>query len=300
MSLAKMLLFSFRAACPEERSDEWAALLYVPFNINNYIDKNSDSGNFMPAANNFRNYYRKISNEELLNILSNPHEYQPAAVEAAKHEFSDRQLSEKDIKEARQLLIDKQLQKQKQKEKIKAVGDKIIASGNTLIDTLNPIQQGIPTTEKRIRWIVIVMGVLFLFNFIGNFKSHLFYAKGISRFPIESTVYLGILSLLPIAIFTFWKKFKIGWIFLIIFLVFSMVGVLIQTLMWSPDHSPLDTFFPRPSISTLLIQLAFFGGLVYLLCKQNIRNEFSVSEKTMITTLLGSGVFYFFVIFPNS
>jgi hypothetical protein len=251
-------------------------------------------------TNQFSNYYKTIGNAELLNILNHPGDYQPAALEAAKQEFSDRQLSEIDIKEARQLLIDKQLRKQRQKEKIKSIEIRIKAGGDTLIDTLNPIQRGIPTVEKRIRWIVIVMGILFLFNFIGDFKTHLFYAKGISRFPIESTIYLGILLLLPIAIFTFWKKFKIGWILLMIFSVFSIVGVLIQTLMWNSTRSPLDTFFSQPSISTLIIQLAFFGGLAYVLCKQNIRNEFSVSENIMIATILGSGIFYFFVIYPNS
>lgn len=216
----------------------------------------------MTTANQFSNYYKSISNAELLNILNHPGDYQPLAIEAAKKEFSDRQLSEKDIKDARQLLIDKQLQKQKQKEKIKAVENKIIASGNTLVDTLNPIQQSIPSTEKTIRWIVIIFGGLFLYQFIKDFKLHIIYVKDIPAFPIDSILYLSPIILLPISIFTFWKRIKIGWFLLAIFLVYSAVVVLwalMQTLLLGSTNSVLDNILPRPTVLTLTIQLIFFG-----------------------------------------
>jgi hypothetical protein len=48
----------------------------------------------MATLTNFSEYYKTISNSELLQIVENPHDYQPNAVEAAKHEFAARQLSE--------------------------------------------------------------------------------------------------------------------------------------------------------------------------------------------------------------
>ena len=254
----------------------------------------------MTASNQFSNYYKKISNAELLNILNNPRDYQPLALEAAKKEFSERQLSEADVKEAAEMLNEKRLQKHRQKEKIKSIENRIKAGGETLIDTLNPIQSGIPTIEKRIRWITIVMAVFFLYNFIQDFKTHVFYAKGIMRFPIESIIYLVLLLLLPVAVFTFWKRFKIGWILLVMYLGFSLIDVLLQTIAWSPDVSFLQNFFPQRSISTLIIQLIFLGGFIYVLCKQNIRNEFSINENKMIGTILVSGILYFFVIYANT
>lgn len=70
----------------------------------------------MTTANDFGKYYKTISNTELLGILENPGDYQTAAVEAAKKEFSDRQLSDTEIEEAKKTLEAKQLQKEKQAE----------------------------------------------------------------------------------------------------------------------------------------------------------------------------------------
>src|SRR6478672_736347 len=120
----------------------------------------------MSIPNNFSEYYKTISDTELLNILDNSNDYQPSAVEAAKQEFANRQLTESEIQQARQPLIAKREQKDKEREKVKAVETKIKTAGQTFIDTINPIQSGIPSTEKIIRFIVIVFGGMLLYQFI--------------------------------------------------------------------------------------------------------------------------------------
>jgi CRISPR/Cas system-associated protein Csx1 len=85
----------------------------------------------------FSESYKLISNTELLNILDHPGDYQPLAVEAAKNELLKRQLSETEIKEAREPIIAKQIQKEKQREKTKEIENKLKTAGYTLIDTLN-------------------------------------------------------------------------------------------------------------------------------------------------------------------
>ena len=259
----------------------------------------------MTTSNDFSEFYKSISNTELLSILDNSGDYQPLAVEAAKKEFFMRQLSETEIKEARKPIIAKQIQKEKQREKVKAIENKIKTTGYTLIDTLKPIQTGIPSTEKTIRLIIIVFGSLFLYQFINDFKIHVMYIKDIPAFPFESTLYLAPLILLPAAILTFWKRIRIGWFLLAIFITFSTVDVLwvlIQYFLLGPpsDNSILDTFFPRPSISTLIIRLIFFGGALYVICKQNIRNEFSISENKMLAIIIITGILTFFLIYVNS
>ena len=72
----------------------------------------------MINLNDFRKYYRTISNTELLSILDNPSDYQPQAVEAAQKEFSYRQLSEIEIREAQEQLNTQQIQGEKQKGKV--------------------------------------------------------------------------------------------------------------------------------------------------------------------------------------
>jgi hypothetical protein len=104
----------------------------------------------MGISNNFSEYYKTINNAELISILEKPAGYQDAAIEAAKKEFLDRKLSIEEIKEARQILFEKQIQKIKQKEKSKVVEDKIKKTGQTLFDSINPFHPGISLTEKNI------------------------------------------------------------------------------------------------------------------------------------------------------
>ena len=92
----------------------------------------------MPTSNDFSEYYKTISNTELLSILENPNDYQPFAIEAAKKEFVSRQLPDTEIQNARQILAANQAQREVKREKIKVVETKIKAAGETLIETINP------------------------------------------------------------------------------------------------------------------------------------------------------------------
>ena len=258
----------------------------------------------MTTSNDFGKYYKTISNTELLSILENPDDYQASAVEAAKKEFSDRQLSDKEIKEAKEPLVVRQQQKEKQTEIIKAIEDKIKSTGNTLIETLNPIQAGIPSAEKTIRFIIILFGGLFLFEFLKDFRTHLAYIKDIPRFPGESILYLFPYLLLPVSLIAFWKRKSIGWVLLTIFVVFSAVAVLwllIQSFLWRPSGNPaLDSLFPRPPVFTIIIQAAFFAGTLYALCKQNVREVYSINENKMVSTIIITGIISFFIIYSGA
>ena len=243
----------------------------------------------MTTSNDFSKYYKTISNTELLNILENQSDYQPSAVEAAKKEFLERQLSDAEIKEAKEPLIAKQIEKEKQKEKVKAIEDKVRETGHTILETLNPIQPDIPSTEKIIRLIVIIFGGIFLYQFIKDFRTHLAYIKDIPRFPFESILYLLPLILLPVATFTFWKRMTIGWTLLIAFLTYSVSNALVAlfySLTWRSSGSfGLDNLFPRPSPITYILQLGFLIAAIVVLCKANIRQVFSIKEQRIAPTI---------------
>lgn len=255
---------------------------------------------YMATSDNFSEYYKTISNTELLSILENSDEYQVPALEAAKKEFANRQLSEAEIQDARQILIVKQEQKEKEWEKIKIIETKIKAAGNTFIDTINPIQSGIPSAEKTIRLVVIVFGGIFIYQFVKDFRTHIAYIKDIPRFPFESILYFLPQILLPIAIFTFWKRKKIGWTLLTIFLTFSAVEaiwLLIEAFTWkSSGFAGLDMLFPRPSPTTYIIQLLFLAATLYVLCKTNIREVFSVDKQKMGATIAITGFVTFLLV----
>ena len=121
------------------------------------------------TPNDFSDYYKTITDTELLDILEHQENYQHLAIEAAKKEFENRKLSDEDISKAKQPLILKQLEKEKQKKKIKVIENRVKNAGNTLVETLNPIQTETPTTDKLIRLISIAFFALFLFKIISDF-----------------------------------------------------------------------------------------------------------------------------------
>jgi hypothetical protein len=248
----------------------------------------------MGVSNNFSEYYKTISNAELLDILEKPAGYQEAAIGAAKKEFLNRQLSVEEIKEARQTLFEKEIQKTKQKEKAKAVEDKIKKTGQTLFDSINPFHAGISSTEKNIRIIVIAFGVLFLYQFIKDFKIILLYIKDIPEFLLESGFYLLPYFLLPIATLMFWKRKRIGWILLAAFVVFSTVitlVMLIQSFLWSSSGiAVFDNLFPRPSTTSFIIPLILFIWTLAVLCKIHIREAFSIDNKKMYASITLAGL----------
>ena len=258
----------------------------------------------MTTSNEFGKYYKTISNAELLSTLENPSDYQMAAIEAARNEFLARQLSDEELKEAREILNANQSKKEKQKQKIKNIEDGIRTTGLNFIETLNPIQSEAPSTEKTIKLIVIVFSGLFLYRFLKDFNMHISFVKDLPRFPFTSMLYLLPLIVLPIALFTFWKKMSIGWTLFTICATFSAIAILwllIQSFLWQPSGiAAVDNIFGSSPILTLIIQLLFYLGTFYLVCKRDIRNVFLIGENKMIATIVITAVFSFFAVYVTT
>ena len=256
------------------------------------------------TPNDFSDYYKTISNTELLTILDNPSEYQPLAIEAAKKEFTNRQLSDTEIKIAKETLLAKQLEKEKKIVKIKAIEAKVKNASNTFVDTLNPIQTGTPNTDKLIRIITFVFGGLFLYQVISDFRMLSLMLKDIARFDISSFFYFFPFVILPIATLTFWRKKTFGWILLVFFVTYSAVGIFWMFIesfnRRSSGLTGFDNLFPRPSPITYVIQLLFFGGTLYVLCKPNIKEVFKIETPKMIATIIISGLLTLFLMFGLS
>jgi hypothetical protein len=243
----------------------------------------------MTNSNDFSKLYKTISNSELLSILDNSSDYQPLAVEAAKQEFANRRLSDEEIQTAKASILDSQMQQRKRQQKVKEIQDKIKSAWFTNIEAINPVQPQMPSTEKTIRLVVIVFSILFFYKLIKDFNTHLAWLNDIIGFPLGSFLDLFPIVLLPLGAFSFWKKKKIGWTLLIIFLTFSAVEtvwMLIQSFTWkTPRFVGLDNLFPRPNPATFIIQLFFSIGALYVLCKENIREVFCIDRQKAIMTI---------------
>lgn len=231
----------------------------------------------MEPLNNFTEYYKTLSNTELLDILDNPGNYQATAVEAAKKEFETRQLSGEAIDEARKPLLERRLLQQQRRDKTNAIAQKFI-------DSINPIQPTIRPVEKTRRAIVIVFSALSVYYLIISYKMLWWYVLDIPSSPFESLLLIAWEIILPIGIIAFWKKRRAGWMLLVTYFVVSVIWGF-NTMLIYFANIPEETLYPPPSFKALLMQLAVFGGTLYLICRQNMRQIYSISNKEMIGVL---------------
>lgn len=246
--------------------------------------------NNMSIPDNFATLYKTISNAELLDILENPDDFQPLAVEAASIEFKKRNLSAAEIEIAKEILRGKTLEKERQKENLKKIENSFRSTGQTLLDTLNPIQEGTVNIEKTIRFIVISFAVFFLYNLLSNWKLIIFYIRDFSYSPLGSLFVLFPFLILPIALPVFLKRKPLGWLLLVILLSYLISGEalgLFHSLSWRPSGiQSLDAFLSKPSPVRNIIRLAALLGILYIFCRAVIRDIYKIPKSRMITTII--------------
>jgi hypothetical protein len=248
----------------------------------------------MAIPDNFTDYYKTISNAELIAILENPGDYQPLAIEAAKKEFNNRQLSQTVINETKDQIKAKQLLQERKKEKVKAIGDKVKNAGHSFIDTINPIQSEIHATDRMIRIICIVFGAIFLYEVLTEFKMLKLMIGDVRAFDLSSILFFLPFIITPLAIIGFLKKHTTGWVLLTILIIYSAVTaifLLLQAFTWkSSGISSFDNFFPRPNPVTYIVQLSFLASVLYTICKKNMREIFKINNQMMMITIVASGL----------
>src|SRR5690606_40011391 len=210
----------------------------------------------------FTELYQKLSNSELLKIISESEKYNPIAVETAKTEIASRQLTEQELNQAKSKIVEKENAKKRVIEKRKEFEKKIGKNASTLFDTINPIQNGIQTPEKIIRLTILVFGGLAIYRLyqqLGMFQ--IIFHEGISDWDLSMIEYFFPIIILPIAVILYWKRNKIGWILLSIFLTYSAFNAVVLFFMnlgRQPSGIPaLENIFPTVSSGVYIMILLF-------------------------------------------
>ncbi|MEO8770737.1 MAG: hypothetical protein ABI402_11645 [Ferruginibacter sp.] len=251
----------------------------------------------MDSIKDFAERYKNVSNSELLEILDHPSHYQPAALDAAKLEFRSRQLSETAIGEARSILSGKE----KKNEKTELFKSKIRDTGNVLLDTINPIQETTASIEKIIRIISIIFLGSGLYRFVHNFGIILDTIKGHSDYTFLYTGYIFPILFTLVGSILFWMRKQTGWIILGFFsavnVILSIVA-LYESVKWLSSKSQF--LFFRPSPANDVIAVLFYSGMVYVMCKQNMRAIFNINKQKMQATIITGaalGAFFIFAMY---
>ncbi len=238
----------------------------------------------------FTEKYTTYSNTDLLKIIDSPDDYQPLAVETAKTIFASRQLSDKDIEIATAELDALKQKKEEKDQKKKALENKVKNIAASVLSTVNPIQAETPNSDKIIKIVSIVFGGLFLFQLYQEYEmiSFMFTDSG-AKWDFSVVLYFLPLLIFPTATILFFKRKKIGWSLIASFLSYSAVGYIglfIFTVNSEPSNFPvLDNIFPQTSPSTHIVNSLFFAGILWAICKEEIREIYTVDKKYMFRTI---------------
>ena len=240
--------------------------------------------------NEFIERYKTLSNSDLLRVIENQSDYQTKAVEAAKIEIQQRNLSDQEVDEAKSTLETDRQERKKQKEKRAVIEQKVINLGTSLFDIFNPIQKSTPTAEKLIRLITIVFGLIAVikwYDVFGLIKIML--TDNSAGWDLSILVYLFPVIFLSIATILFGSRKKMGWVLMAIYLTYSAIntfGIIIRTWNMEPTEIlGISNTFPQTSTNTQILITLFFGGILWVLSKKEIKEHYRINRRAAITTL---------------
>jgi hypothetical protein len=246
--------------------------------------------------NSFTTLYQTWTTDKLLNIVDNPSDYQPLAVEAAQLEIDSRQLTQEQLIDAK---VEQDLRRQDKANKqqnVKDIENKFKSVGSSLADTFNPIPKESLNTDKFIILISLFIGGLFLYQLYREFGMLKFmFTDDNSKWDFSMVLFFFPFIILPTAGLLFWFRKKIGWTLATIYFSYTAAGAIPMLIMeLNRQHTgvpSLDTLFPTTSPTLYIVSLLVFGGLTWTLCKKNMRELYQVDKKSMFIALgIGTGI----------
>jgi len=249
--------------------------------------------------------YTSYSNLELLKIIDNPGDYQPVAVDAAKAIFKSRNLSETEIAIAKEALSALNQEKADKELRNKQLETKVKAFGASVLTTVNPIQTEVPGIEKTIKIISYFFAFVFLFLVYIEFAVIMDLIENIAtEFDFSVLVYFFQILIIPTAAILFYKRKKIGWTLLAGYLLlaafFSLVFFIIGINVEATSNILFENETSGSTPAAFLLTLVFFGGILWVICKEEMRKIYTVDKKYMFLTfgivvlLSASAAFVFF------
>lgn len=227
--------------------------------------------------NQYSEIYKKLSALKLLEIIDNSKDYKILAVEAAKLELENRKLDEQYISEIKNEIRLKKCEQQNIETETKKKQKEVVSKFVELSEYANPLIEKSPV--KLITILVVLLSIIEIFKLVTNFSSIKYAFEN-----IDLLFDLNILELiyLPITIFFLWRKSLIGWRMLFIWLLYNIVttGILTYYVFQIQDITgPLANFIKTPSLSTCLLSLGFYIGLLYFINKRTIKPLFKINNE---------------------
>ena len=116
------------------------------------------------SRNHFSKLYKTWTTDKSLDIVDNPADYEPLAVEAAKGEIDSRQLSQEQLAGAKVAQTLRRLENADNHKKIKDFQGMFKSIGSSLGDVFRPVQNGPPANDKFVKLISIFIAAMFFYH----------------------------------------------------------------------------------------------------------------------------------------
>lgn len=240
----------------------------------------------------FAEKFSTFSNTDLLNIVSNPDRYQEKAVSTAKEILARRNLSEEEMRIAEDELEAGQLKQLQKEERKREMEQKVKSLGHTIAETINPLSKEALSTGKIIKTVSIIYFILCLFDLYNELDMIQFmFSDSTARWDLATVDSFLPLLILPTAAFLFYKRKKIGWLLLQIFLSYALLSGIASVFFAIKWNWP---------IYSLLFSILLFTGLIYTINRHNVRAVFSISKQDMILSGSITAVIIGFLIYMIS
>jgi len=243
-----------------------------------------------PDMNPFTDQYKKLSNSELLWIVNNPDDYQLLAIDAAKTELASRQLTLEEM-----TIAENEVKVRHNAERAKT--EKDLALKNILKKTMNSMADIIkrPAPKYKIKVILsIILSLIFLFQAFSRIdllKFMLTYNDARWDLP---TVFLFIPWLtIIIGLLLFWFHKKAGWIVLSAYIAYEACYSTIEFFVWTFQDYPESPLLkraisPMTYLPSLFFLALFFSGMLWAICRGDIRSDYHISRKSSLQTIVFS------------
>lgn len=152
-------------------------------------------------------------------------------------------------------------------------------------------------TERTIKTIITVLsghaGYIIYKNV--NYIGCLFFSLCSFQFNFPELLFVLSLILLPISLFFFHYKMKIGWILLCVFLSFNLISNIIDfTMFLTHDSMEVNTYYEQFSEIdgfSYVLSIILISTIFYFILRPNIINCFNISLKIGLIAVLISALF---------
>ncbi|MBN9297109.1 MAG: hypothetical protein J0I41_08860 [Filimonas sp.] len=229
---------------------------------------------------------------DLIDILENENDYLPQAIAAAKKELERRQLSDAEIAELKQLLVQEKKYKDAASIKFEGVKKNVQNIGLSILSAFLPGREKI-SADKIIKAIAIVYGIVGIALFVRNGRLLVASFAEFASWPLSNFLFIAPHILLIVGVIYFYLRKKIGWIALAIFIScisFTIVYELLQIVInWrsSFTNAGQSGIF----LINMILPCIFYLCTLFIMSKKEIREMFAIDKDVAFLVIGGTSAF---------